>query len=127
MPISVSSNTRQSSGATPEPGRGDEEWLGVRLAFQVVASADQGVEAVEELQREERRGHRLPCASGHHRERDLSVVVDDVFQHLRDGREPPFVEKLLFFIVDPFVLSFMATGALLRRRRRQHLHDFLAS
>jgi hypothetical protein len=40
--------------------------------------------------------------------------------------EPAFVEKLLFFMVDPFVLSFMATGALLRRRRRRLLSELLA-
>jgi hypothetical protein len=66
--------------------------------------------------------------------RDIQHQAGRALAFIADGNppaptvwEPPFVEKLLFFIVDPFVLSFMATGALLRRRRRQHLHDFLAS
>src|SRR5580704_18829231 len=83
--MSVSSNTRHVSGATP--GGGSQKSFGIRLAFLVVSGTNQYVEPIEQMESRQRRGHRFPGASRDDREGDAAVLGEDVLQDFGNGSQ----------------------------------------
>ena len=72
-------------GSDAEAFGGYEVGLGVRLAVDVVAGADEGFELVEDAQGGERGGDGFASAAGDDGEGEFAVAAVDVFKDVRDG------------------------------------------
>ena len=92
MPSSVSSKTRQSSGATPSRSAASKEAVRSGFAVRVVFSADDRIEFVEKTEGSQRPDDRTATAAGDDGERNPAVLCQDVLEHLGNGFE---LRKLL--------------------------------